>query len=75
MVFLPGSALERVLCCFDQAKEVFAIAGNDGRIKVFDTGTGRLRGEFGAASNDSSATFEELSCICLGHKSQVRERQ
>ncbi|GLC46652.1 hypothetical protein PLESTB_001550400 [Pleodorina starrii] len=39
---LPGSALEKLLCSFSPAGDKFALAGPDGRVRVFDTGTARL---------------------------------
>lgn len=35
---LPGSSLERLVCSFSPAGDLFAVAAPDGRLRVFDTG-------------------------------------
>ncbi|GFR42926.1 hypothetical protein Agub_g3822 [Astrephomene gubernaculifera] len=52
---LPGSALDKLLCSFSPSGDQFAIAGADGRVRVFDTGSGRLVVSLGGATESGKA--------------------
>ncbi|EFJ48186.1 hypothetical protein VOLCADRAFT_104876 [Volvox carteri f. nagariensis] len=41
---LPGNALDKLLCSFSPAGDKFALAGPDGRVRVFDADSGKANG-------------------------------
>ncbi|PNH09593.1 WD repeat domain-containing protein [Tetrabaena socialis] len=58
---LPGSAQAGLLCSFSPAGDQFALAGPDGRVRVFDTGTGRLLVSLGGPADSGKANGGALA--------------
>lgn len=74
MVFLPGTALEGLLCAFDVERTSFAVSGSDGRVKVFDAASGHLQTDFGASGTGGKQLIENYTSICWGARPLVRRR-
>lgn len=72
MVFLPGTALEGLLCAFDVERTSFAVSGSDGRVKVFDAASGLLQTDFGASGTGGKQLVENYTSICWGARPLVR---
>ncbi|KAG2485053.1 hypothetical protein HYH03_016151 [Edaphochlamys debaryana] len=82
---LPGSALEKLVCSFSPSGDQFAIAGPDGRVRVFDTGTGRLVVSLGGPADTGKANggplanghlVEAHTCLAwVGTKERSKKKQ
>ncbi|KXZ42694.1 hypothetical protein GPECTOR_124g494 [Gonium pectorale] len=81
---LPGSSLDKLLCSFSPAGDQFALAGPDGRLRVFDTGTGRLQVSLGGVGDAGKAngalgnghlveSHTSLAWVCTKEKGKKKQ--